>query len=162
MIESKFGELEFDFGYYTKLEVNLFSQSQIVPVDFSAYYENDGITEQQESVYSQFLEEKDKQIEKLKSLLIAEFGIESKQRFSLSELYIERTGELAFLFDDSENPDEGIVVQLLPKVLITSQSVYLQIYQGNKVIYLNPITMWWDFFSSQVAISAKFAEKRYT
>ena len=54
MIESKFGELEFDFGYYTKLEVNLFSQSQIVPVDFSAYYENDGITEQQESVYSQF------------------------------------------------------------------------------------------------------------
>ena len=44
MIESKFGELEFDFGYYTKLEVNLFSQSQIVPVAFSAYYENDGIT----------------------------------------------------------------------------------------------------------------------
>lgn len=123
MIESKFGELEFDFGYYTKLEVNLFSQSQIVPVDFSAYYENDGITEQQESVYSQFL--KDKQLEKLQALLIAEFGIESKQRFSLSELYIERTGELAFLFDDSENPDEGIVVQLLPKVLITSQSVYL-------------------------------------
>ena len=122
MIESKFGELEFDFGYYTKLEVNLFSQSQI---DFSAYYENDGITEQQESVYSQFLEEKDKQLEKLQALLIAEFGIESKQRFSLSELYIERTGELAFLFDDSENPDEGIVVQLLPKVLITSQSVYL-------------------------------------
>ena len=114
MIESKFGELEFDFGYYTKLEVNLFSQSQIVPVDFSAYYENDGITEQQ-----------DKQLEKLQALLIAEFGIESKQRFSLSELYIERTGELAFLFDDSENPDEGIVVQLLPKVLITSQSVYL-------------------------------------
>ena len=125
MIESKFGELEFDFGYYTKLEVNLFSQSQIVPVDFSAYYENDGITEQQESVYSQFLEEKDKQLEKLQALLIAEFGIESKQRFSLSELYIERTGELAFLFDDSENPDEGIVVQLLPDVLITSQSVYL-------------------------------------
>ena len=52
MIESKFGELEFDFGYYTKLEVNLFSQSQNVPVAFSAYYENDGITEQQESVYS--------------------------------------------------------------------------------------------------------------
>ena len=48
MIESKFGELEFDFGYYTQLEVNLFSQSQIVPVDFSAYYENDGITEQQD------------------------------------------------------------------------------------------------------------------
>ena len=49
--------------------------------------------------------------------------IESK--FGELELYIERTGELAFLFDDSENPDEGIVVQLLPKVLITSQSVYL-------------------------------------
>lgn len=45
MIESKFGELEFDFGYYTKIEVNLFSQSQNVPVNFSAYYENDGITE---------------------------------------------------------------------------------------------------------------------
>ena len=105
--------------------MNLFSQSQIVPVAFSAYYENDGITEQQESVYSLFLEEKDKQLEKLQALLIAEFGIESKQRFSLSELYIERTGELAFLFDDSENPDEGIVVQLLPEVLITSQSVYL-------------------------------------
>ena len=34
MIESKFSELEFDFGYYTKLEVNLFPQSQIVPVIF--------------------------------------------------------------------------------------------------------------------------------
>ena len=49
--------------------MNLFSQSQIVPVAFSAYYENDGITEQQESVYSLFLEEKDKQLEKLQAFV---------------------------------------------------------------------------------------------
>ena len=30
MIESKFGDLEFDFGYYTQLEVNLFFAAGLV------------------------------------------------------------------------------------------------------------------------------------
>ncbi|WP_272912582.1 hypothetical protein [Streptococcus marimammalium] len=40
-------------------------------------------------------------------------------------MMIDKEGELALLFDDKEDSDEGIAVQIIPELLISDQSNYL-------------------------------------
>ncbi|MBP2619879.1 hypothetical protein ACVRXQ_00755 [Streptococcus panodentis] len=125
MNNSIFGEMAFNLGFDTKLEISIFSRSQNVLVTAEAFRESDGVTDSQEKTFVEFKKKKNEYLVKLENLLLAKYGVEAKERFSVTQILISRDGKLAVLFDDSEDEDEGIAVQLIPTYFIEIQSNYL-------------------------------------
>jgi hypothetical protein len=125
MKNSVFGELVFNTGWKTKTEITLFSNSYNVVVKAKAYFEEDGITGEQEMAFSDFVDNK---VEKLKIVekLLNDFAVvNSSVRFVPRTLLFQRDGGYALLLDDKEDVDSGIAVCLAPKVVVMSQDEYL-------------------------------------
>ena len=124
MENKTFGEVEFDTGWKTKIEIPIFGKLSKIVVKAKAYEAKDGITSEQEQAYGEFKNNIVDSIAKIQGALVVMYG-EASERFSLTMILVDRHGELALLFDDKENEDEGIAVQLYPKMLIESQDDYL-------------------------------------
>lgn len=125
MIKTVFGELSFDTGWKTKTTITLFTKSYDVVVKAKAYFEKDGITEKQESAFSDFINQK---VEKLKTMeeLIKNYADKSStSRFLPRTILFQRDGSYAVLLDDTEDPEGGIAIILSPTKAVLSQDEYL-------------------------------------
>ena len=129
MTNKVFGEVLFDAGWETQSEITLWGETYKVKVRANAYYEEDGITLEQEASYSLFKEKQTEKLHVVETLLLQyATNPDLKQlstRFIPKTLVIWNNGDYALLFFDKNDPDNGIAVTLSPKEEIMSQDEYL-------------------------------------
>ncbi len=124
MMHDVFGDIEFTVGWKTNKSIVLFGHSYVVTVKIQAYLEEDGITKEQENAYINFLNTEEIKMNCIERLL-KEYSASAELRFIPKTLLIDRDGAYALLFDDEDNPDDGIAVCLEPEEKIMSQDDYL-------------------------------------
>ena len=124
MMHDVFGDIEFTVGWKTNKSIVLFGHSYVVTVKIQAYLEEDGITKEQENAYINFLNTEEIKMSCIERLL-KEYSASAELRFIPQTLLIDRDGAYALLFDDEDNPDDGIAVCLEPEEKIMSQDDYL-------------------------------------
>lgn len=125
MIHSTFGNLQFNTGWKTKIDVVLFEKVYHITVKAHAYNEADGITSAQESAISDYKSHMDEQNKEAEALLRSYSGEDCAERFKPQTLLFERDGGYALLCDDRDDPDDGIAVVLAPERKVLSQDEYL-------------------------------------
>ncbi|MDO4666960.1 MAG: hypothetical protein Q4A90_03885 [Streptococcus sp.] len=125
MYNKIFGELTYDFGFNSKINIEIFERKNKVIVTAQAYRESDGISREQEDSFSKFKNNMHDIIGTVEDKIINNYGQHANSRFNLTTIVVDRQGELALIFDDKEDEDEGIVVQVFPKYIIQTQSSYL-------------------------------------
>jgi len=114
----------FNVGWKSNRKININNSEYAIVIHLQAYYETEGITAEQRNTYSEYLKNEElilKRIEKL----INDSCSDTVSSLTPSTLYIDRDGSLALLFDDANDPDEGIAVCLSPKEKILSQDEFL-------------------------------------
>ena len=124
MKDKVFGEVSYGAGWNKNDTISLWGQSHDILVMAIAYYEHETITEAQQSAYRSYNLNKsvlEKKIEQLLSDFMEEPEKYLKPRF----LVFEKKGKYALLFDDDNDPDDGIAVQLAPIEKVMSQDAYL-------------------------------------
>jgi len=120
-----FGELIFNTGWKTKTSLTIYGCSFEIIVKAKAYFEQDGITKEQETAFNDF---SNKKIEHLKTIekLLNEFANgNASERFVPRTLLFQRDGSYALLLDDKEDEDDGVAVCLSPKSEVLLQDEYL-------------------------------------
>jgi hypothetical protein len=125
MKNSTFGELAFDTGWKIKRDIKLFNKSYSIVVKAKAYYEADGITNEQEKAFSNFKDNEVKQLGDIEKMLTGFASSNARERFIPRTLLFLRDGSYALLLDDKEDEDGGIAACLAPKAEIVSQDEYL-------------------------------------
>ena len=125
MNNAAFGELTFNTGWKTKTNINLFGNDYDVVVKAKAYFENDGVTPEQEKAYTDFNKEKASQLGIVEKLLNNFSEEDATTRFVPRTLLFLRDGGYALLLDDKKDEDGGIAVTLLPKTEVMAQDEYL-------------------------------------
>ncbi|WP_314830487.1 hypothetical protein [uncultured Streptococcus sp.] len=125
MYNRVFGNMKFDSGFEIESEICLFLKKKPICITAEAYWESDDVTLAQENAFLEFNKKKGEYVARLENLMIVKYGVEAKERFSAKQILISREGKLAILFDDSEDEDEGIAVQIIPNYRIEEQSTYL-------------------------------------
>ena len=124
MLHDLFGEITFNTGWKSKKTIRLFDKEYTINLKIQAYFEEDGITEEQENAYSEFCKSENEKLETVENLLRA-YSDSPEQEFIPKTLLINRDGAYALLCDDTDNEDEGIAVCLYPEEVIISQDDYL-------------------------------------
>ena len=124
MIETAIGSMEFDIGFKKQGKIIFCEDERTIIIKAKAYYEEDGITEEQEKAIKKYNDNK-LEISKLIKKLVVKYDKDAKSRFVPKTLLFGRNGECALLCDDREEPDEGIAVCLFPNELVVSQDDYL-------------------------------------
>ena len=124
MMHDVFGDIEFTVGWKTNKSIVLFGHSYVVTVKIQAYLEEDGITKEQENAYINFLNTEEIKMSCIERLL-KEYSASAELRFIPKTLLIDRDGAYALLFDDEDNPEDGIAVCLEPEEKIMAQDDYL-------------------------------------
>lgn len=119
-----FGEITFHVGWKADRNIYLFGKKHSVTMKIQAYFEEDGITKEQEQAYLAY---KEKEAEKLHVIekLLRGCADSPELRFEPKTLFFDRDGSCALLCDDREEPDEGIAVCLMPQEKVLSQDEYL-------------------------------------
>lgn len=117
-------DFKFDIGFKKDAVIEWFGRKYPIRIKLQAYFEEDGVTEEQQRAYEKYSAEEKSQLECAQNLL-KEFAENPKQRFSPKTLLFERDGSYALLCDDEEAPDDGIAICLAPKACIMSQDEYL-------------------------------------
>jgi hypothetical protein len=125
MKNSVFGELVFNTGWKTNKDVQIFGRIYSITIKAKAYYEADGITNEQEKAFSNFADNEANQINHIEKMLIALASSNAQSRFIPRTLLFLRDGGYAMLLDDKEDEDGGIAACLAPKAEIISQDEYL-------------------------------------
>ena len=130
MYNEAFGEVVFDTGWDTQTDITLWGKTSKVRVTAEAYYEQDKITSAQEQSYIEFKKLKTEKQSLIESL-VTQFSdnqfneYEHYTRFSPTVLFFECDGGYALLFDDKNDPDDGIAVVLYPNEQVLTQDEYL-------------------------------------
>lgn len=124
MLHDLFGEITFNTGWKSKKTIRLFDKEYTINLKIQAYFEEDGITEEQENAYSEFCKSENEKLETVENLLRG-YSDSPEQEFIPKTLLINRDGSYALLCDDIDNEDEGIAVCLYPEEVIISQDDYL-------------------------------------
>lgn len=124
MLHDLFGEITFNTGWKSKKTIKLFDKEYTINLKIQAYFEEDGITKEQENAYSIFCKSESKKLEIIENLLRG-YSDSPEQEFIPKTLLINRDGSYALLCDDTDNEDEGIAVCLYPEEVIISQDDYL-------------------------------------
>lgn len=119
-----FGNLIFNIGWKTKKTIRIFEKEYQVTLKLKAYFEEDGITKEQERGYTDFIKMEEETLGKVTKML-REYDPFAEKRFIPKTLLLNRDGSLALLCYDNEEPDEGIAVCIIPKMQIMSQDDYL-------------------------------------
>ena len=124
MIHDVFGDINFNVGWKMSKNITLFGQSYMVTVKTPAYFEEDGITKEQENAYINFIESEEMKMSCVEKML-REYSDSAEEQFIPKTLLIYRDGSYALLCDNNNDPDEGIAVCLVPEEKIVSQDDYL-------------------------------------
>ena len=124
MLHDLFGEITFNTGWKSKKTIRLFDKEYTINLKIQAYFEEDGITEEQENAYSEFCKSENEKLETVENLLRG-YSDSPQEKFTPKTLLIDRDGSYAMLCDDIANEDEGIAVCLYPQEVIISQDDYL-------------------------------------
>ena len=120
-----FGEMILNTGWKATTDVILFGKSTSIIVKAKAYYENDGITSEQEAAFLDFSNNKEQRLKATEKLLSDYSTVDADSRFVPRTLLFERDGSYAFLFDDKNDEDNGIAVCLVPSKKVLTQDEYL-------------------------------------
>ena len=102
----------------------MFNNNYSVNLKLQAYYEEDGITQEQEQAYKEYLSSESELLEAAEKILLEKDSMAS-DRFIPKTLLVNRDGSIAIMCDDEDEPDEGIAVCLMPEMQIMSQDDYL-------------------------------------
>ncbi len=124
MLHDIFGEIAFHIGWKADREIYLFGKEYSVTMKIQAYFEEDGITKEQENAYLAYKEKEAKKLHTIEGLL-RDYADSPETRFEPKTLFFDRDGSYALLCDDREEPDEGIAVCLAPQEVVLSQDEYL-------------------------------------
>ena len=125
MNNSAFGEIIFNTGWKTNADITLFGNDYSVIVKVKAYFEKDGISNEQEIAFSNFKTNKSELLKSVENLLSDFADSNASERFVPRMLLFQRDGSYALLLDDNEDEDGGIVACLAPTAEIKSQDEYL-------------------------------------
>jgi hypothetical protein len=125
MINKTFGELTFNTGWKTKIELVLFGVVHSVVINIFAYFEKDGVTPEQESASATFIERKEADLKTVERLLDQFADGNASERFTPRTLLFQRDGSYALLLDDEVEPDGGVAVILAPEAKVLYQDDYL-------------------------------------
>jgi hypothetical protein len=127
MIDTIFGKMTFATGWIIHAEITLWKKSFPVVIKAKAYYEEDGITSEQEKAFVDYKNNATIRLT-IPEILLAKYanGAEqSKARFIPKVLLFNRDGSYSLLFDDTDDLDGGVAVCLSPDERIVSQDEYL-------------------------------------
>jgi hypothetical protein len=124
MNNSVLDDFEFNVGWKRNRSILINNTEYEIVVHIQAYYESDGINEEQKQAYSEYLKNEKSFLERTEKLIDDAIG-GSSDFLTPTTLYIDRDGSFAILFDDVNNPDEGIAVCLYPSEKIISQDEFL-------------------------------------
>lgn len=124
MINSVFGELNFNTGWKASTNIILFGRSYPIILSVKAYFEEDGVTTEQENAYRDYINSTEQKLAIIEKLLNT-YSDEAETRFVPKTILFERDGSYALLCDDNNEPDEGIAVCLVPIEKVISQDDYL-------------------------------------
>lgn len=119
-----FKDFQFSVGWKTKSQVTLFDKTIPVVVKVKAYFEEDGVTAEQEQAYLNYSKDKKLVWDKIERMLI-DYDPAAAERFTPTMLLFNRDGAYTLLCDDEQDPDDGIAVCLAPSQSIVSQDNYL-------------------------------------
>lgn len=120
-----FGEMVFNTGWKSLVDIELFDKTTKVTVKAKAYFEKDGITNEQEVAFSDFNKNKEQRLKRTELLLFDFGGDNAANRFVPKTLLFERDGSYGILFDDHQDEDNGIIVCLIPDEKVLTQDDYL-------------------------------------
>lgn len=118
------GELTFNTGWKTDRTIFLFGKEYNIVVKAKAYFEQDGVTVEQEGAFSSFCRNRESQLEAVENALM-QYAKNANIRFLPRIMLLERDGTCALLFDDKEDNEGGIAVTLAPHVAVMLQDEYL-------------------------------------
>ncbi len=123
MYNSCFGEMEYDYGWITKRDIQLFGKTFEIEVRIVSNDSEDGISEESEQ---SCLSYKDKEIEYFQCIekLMLEFSADAETRFTPCTLFIKAIGSCALLCSDVED-DDGIAVCIIPEKCVKYQCEFL-------------------------------------
>lgn len=124
MLHDVFGEITFSVGWKAKKKIKLFNKDYSINLKIQAYFEEDGITMEQENAYIEFSKKENEKLHVVEKLLV-NYSDSAKTQFIPRTLLFDRDGSYALLCDDNNEPDEGIAVCLFPEEKIVSQDDYL-------------------------------------
>ena len=113
-----FGDVTFNFGWETSLQIRYNEKDYAITVSADAYFETDGITQQQEDSYAEFLKNK---VEVLESIQKA---LGDNDKFVPALLLVKRNGDYGLVFDDVEDTEGGAVVTVKPKIEVLAVDQY--------------------------------------
>lgn len=124
MINTIFGSMEYKIGFVKKDSIYFLGKKYNITIKLKAYYEEDGITNKQIESMKWFADNCDYLDRKIAPLILSVYK-NAAERFSPRRILFGREGECALLCDDTENPDDGIAITILPDIKILSQDEYL-------------------------------------
>lgn len=124
MLHKVFGEITFNVGWQTTRTIVLFGKTFHVNLKIQAYFDEDGITLEQEKAYIDYKNNENNKLQIIESLLKS-YSRTADTRFVPKTILFERDGSYALLCDDNDEPDEGIAICLAPTERIVSQDEYL-------------------------------------
>lgn len=128
MISSIFGDLQFDTGWKTQIDLLLFGKTYKITLKARAYEEAEGLTAEQQQALSDFhehLAERQKDLENLLNAYAEGAEGDAISRFLPRTILFAKEGGYALLCDDFLDPDGGIAVALAPQKEVIAQDDYL-------------------------------------
>ena len=102
MLHDLFGEITFNTGWKSKKTIRLFDKEYTINLKIQAYFEEDGITREQENAYSEFCKSENEKLETVENLLRG-YSDSPQEKFTPKTLLIDRDGSYALLCDDIDN-----------------------------------------------------------
>ena len=118
MYNNVFGEMQFNSSWETFTHIEFKGKDYRIVVSADAYYENDGITKQQELSYSEFMDNKINIIDEIEKMI-------SDSIFIPVLLIFKRNGDYGLVFDNKNDVEGGIVVTIKPDITIVAIDQYI-------------------------------------
>lgn len=117
-------EFVFHTGWKKQGNIKLFDKKYAITIKLQAYFEKDGITDEQKNAYLTY-KKNETNIWKIIEQLVFDFNTDGFSRFIPSTFLFGRDGSYALLCDDNIDLDQGIAVCIEPLRKIISQDEYL-------------------------------------
>lgn len=114
MIHDVFGNITFHVGWKTGKEIELFGRHYEINLKIQAYFQEDGITLEQENAYKEFCKDEADKMHMIENLLRS-YAVSPEEQFVPRTLLIQRDGACALLCDDQYAPDGGMQYLYIPK-----------------------------------------------
>ncbi len=124
MIKTVLGEMTYSIGWKNTREISLFHCNYTITVKLQAYKEESNLPIEQLRSCSMYVDHEEEMITSIEKLM-NDFSSNFSDRFIPKTLLFKKSGAIALLCDDVNNPDEGIAICLFPEKCVMSQDDYL-------------------------------------